>query len=161
LNLAEAFPERQFYWFGKIFSAALVAPVPPAKFGNAHFTGFEDDILAALNGLDIFVFPSREENQGMSLLEAAAVGLPILARNLPAYEGWLVDGKNCLIAATEDEFEVHLRALLEDEGLRQRLSAAARQLAQEESLDVQAQKMKRVYEALYAAMRAGASTSGQ
>ncbi|OGC88605.1 hypothetical protein A2419_02985 [Candidatus Adlerbacteria bacterium RIFOXYC1_FULL_48_26] len=147
IALGKTFPEHQFFWFGKIFSSALVAPVSTDQ-PNVHFTGFVDDILAAINSIDIFVFPSREENQGIAILEAAAVGLPILVRNLPAYEGWLVHEQNCLIAKSEEEFAIHLKRLFEDAELRERLSKAALVLAQEQSLESQTQVMKKIYEGL-------------
>lgn len=147
IMLGKTFPEHQFFWFGKIFSSALVAPVSTDQ-PNVHFTGFVDDILAAINSIDIFVFPSREENQGIAILEAAAVGLPILVRNLPAYEGWLVHEQNCLIAKSEEEFKIHLKRLFEDAELRERLSKAALVLAQEQSLESQMQVMKKIYEGL-------------
>jgi glycosyltransferase involved in cell wall biosynthesis len=145
IMLGKTFPHVAFYWFGKIFSTALVAPVANTA-PNVHFTGFVDDILAAFNAIDIFVFPSHEENQGIAILEAAAVGLPILVRNLPAYEGWLVHEQNCLIATSEQEFVTHLKRLLEDAALRERLSAGALALAHEQSLESQAHVMKEIYE---------------
>lgn len=147
IMLGKAFPQHQFFWFGKIFSSALVAPVS-TKEPNVHFTGFVDDILAAINAIDIFVFPSREENQGIAILEAAAVGLPILVRNLPAYEGWLVHEQNCLIAKSEEEFKIHLQRLFDDAALRERLSKGALVLAQDQSLESQTLKMKALYEGL-------------
>ncbi|MBY0472678.1 glycosyltransferase family 4 protein [Patescibacteria group bacterium] len=145
--LGKAFPQVQFFWFGKIFSPALVAPIENNT-SNVRFTGFVDDVLAALNAIDIFVFPSREENQGIAILEAAAVGLPILVRNLPAYEGWLIHEQNCLIAKTEEEFQLHFKRILEDSALRDKLIQGALALAQDQSLESQTLKMKAIYEGL-------------
>ena len=148
LRLAKTFPRAQFIWYGKLFHSALVAPPPKDTSQNVRFTGFVDDILAALNALDIFVFPSREENQGMAILEAAAVGLPLLVRDLPAYEGWLIHDRNCLIAKEEGEFELYLRQLIEDSALCERLGKGARELAQAESLEVQTKRMRAIYDSL-------------
>jgi 1,2-diacylglycerol-3-alpha-glucose alpha-1,2-glucosyltransferase len=149
LDLGRAFPHDQFLWFGKMFNPILVQPPSSERSSNVHFTGFVDDILGALNSLDIFVFPSREENQGMAILEAAAVGLPILVRDLPAYEGWLVHDRNCLIAKEEAEFEQYLRLLLADDALRARLAVGARSLAQRESLEAQTKRMRDIYDDLF------------
>ncbi len=148
IALGKKFPQSQFLWFGKLFNSLLVQPPISGTVTNVRFTGFVDDILAALNALDIFVFPSREENQGIALLEAAAVGLPILARDLPAYEGWLVHDYNCLIAKNEEEFEQYLQLLLSDDALCERLATNARALAQQESLEVQMTRMRAIYEGL-------------
>jgi glycosyltransferase involved in cell wall biosynthesis len=45
------------------------------------FTGFRNDVPRLLNALDLFVFPSYAEAYGLALLEAMAVGLPVVASN--------------------------------------------------------------------------------
>lgn len=134
-KLAERFTEQQFFWFGHIYGTFLVKSLPANIPKNAHFTGYVQDILAAFNALDIFIFPSYEENQGMVILEAAAVGLPILVRDIPAYRDWLVHGENCLKAKSDEEFTAYLQELLTDSALRVRLSENARELARRESLE--------------------------
>jgi len=134
IELAKKNPQNNFIWFGKIYSKLMAKGVPKDLPKNARFTGFVDDINAAFNALDIFVFLSSEENQGMAILEAAAVGLPILVKYLPAYDGWLVHNENCLIAKNNEEVEKYLAMLMEDEELRKKLSAGAKILAQKESI---------------------------
>jgi len=148
LELAGKFTDNQFLWVGNFFSPLLVKPLhknPPA---NVKFTGYVEDILEGFNALDIFIFPSYEENQGMVILEAAAVGLPILVRDIPAYSHWLVHGQNCLKAKNNQEFESYLKMLLTDGDLRVKLSQNAKILAEHESLEALGQKLKRVYENL-------------
>jgi len=148
LDLAKQFPQNSFVWYGKIYSSLLVKPLPQKLPANVTFTGFIDDILAAFNSLDIFVFPSFEENQGMVLLEAAAVGLPILVRDIPAYQGWLRHDDNCLKAKTAEEFRAWLGRLVKDGELRERLGKSALRLAQENNLEVLKRKMLSLYENL-------------
>lgn len=150
LGLAEQFPENQFVWFGKVYSPFLAKPLPRSLPPNVRITGFVEDILEAYNGLDIFIFPSHEENQGMVILEAAAVGLPILVRDIPAYQGWLEHDVNCLKAQTDQEFAVLLRDLIGDQALRERLGASARQLAQNEALVNLGNRLRAEYERLLA-----------
>lgn len=148
LRLAVEFPRERFIWFGKVFSPLLVQRKSMETPPNVQFTGFVEDAVAALNALDIFVFPSYEENQGMAILEAAAVGLPIIVRDIPAYEGWLHHEINCLKAKTDEEFKACVDRLLRDDALRQRLSAEARALAQRESIEMLAARLKQRYETL-------------
>jgi 1,2-diacylglycerol-3-alpha-glucose alpha-1,2-glucosyltransferase len=148
LRLASRFPRDQFIWFGKEFSPLLVQRPSMAAPPNVRFTGFVEDAVAALNALDIFVFPSYEENQGMAILEAAAVGLPILVRDIPVYEGWLYHDVNCLKAKSDDDFQACLDRLLHDAELRHRLSAAARDLATRESIEALSARLKAHYETL-------------
>jgi 1,2-diacylglycerol-3-alpha-glucose alpha-1,2-glucosyltransferase len=150
LRLASRFPQERFIWFGKMFSPLLVQRKSMPTPANVRFTGFVEDPVAALNALDIFVFPSYEENQGMAILEAAAVGLPIIVRDIPTYEGWLHHEVNCLKARDDDGFQACLQRLLTDGALRDRLSAGARALAQQESIESLAARLRQQYESLQA-----------
>lgn len=148
IRLAERFPNNSFLWYGKIYSSLMVKSVPKKVPKNLEFTGFVDDIQAAFNSLDIFLFPSYEENQGMVLLEAAAGGLAILARDIPAYRGWLEHNENCLKAKSNKEFEEYLERLIKDEELRKRLGENARRMAQDHDIQALAKKTQEIYNTL-------------
>ncbi|TSC90972.1 MAG: group 1 glycosyl transferase [Parcubacteria group bacterium Licking1014_17] len=148
LYLAEKFPGNRFMWYGKIYNPLFVKALPKTIPANVNFTGYVDDVLAAFNSLDIFIFPSYEENQGMVILEAAALGLPILVRDIPVYRGWLVHEQNCLKAKNDDEFRICLDRLLKDADLRKRLGEQAQKLAEENSLPVMAAKTMDIYQKL-------------
>jgi len=148
LNLARKFPGSQFIWYGKIYSPLFVKSLPKKLPENVRFTGFVEDQNAAFNSLDIFIFPSFEENEGMVILEAAAVGLPILVRDIPVYNGWLIHGVNCLKAKNEKEFENYLNQLIKDENLRKKLGEGAKILAQEKSTEVLKEKTLSIYQKL-------------
>lgn len=142
LKLADKFKNNQFIWYGKIYSKLLVKPLPKSIPNNIKFTGYYDDEVEAFNSLDIFVFPSHEENQGMVILEAAAIGLPILVRDIDAYKGWLIHGENCLKAKNDDEFISHLNDMLNKPELRNHLSKNAKILAEKEKYETIAENMK-------------------
>jgi len=144
LKLAHKFSESQFIWYGKIYSSFLVKSLPKVLPANVNFTGYADDAAAAFNSLDIFLFPSHEENQGMAILEAAAIGLPILVRDIGAYEGWLIHDENCLKAKNEEEFARYLDMLIKDGELRKRLGENARILAGDERNEGQAEKLEKI-----------------
>jgi 1,2-diacylglycerol-3-alpha-glucose alpha-1,2-glucosyltransferase len=149
-ELAKSRPQNNFIWFGKIYSKLMAEGVPHDLPANVKFTGFVPDgeINADFNALDIFVFLSSEENQGMAILEATAVGLPILVKHLPAYDGWLVHNENCLIAKNNAEVEKYLDLLLKDEELRKKLSAGAKILSQKESIITLNKKLLETYQQL-------------
>jgi len=148
LELAKEFPQHQFIWFGKIYSSLMAKPLPKNLPSNVKFTGYVDDICAAFNAIDIFIFPSYEENQGMVLLEAAAVGLPILVRDIPVYNPWLRDGENCLKAKNNEEFKTCIERLINDENLRNRLIEGAKILAQQESIETLNKNLFMTYQKL-------------
>ncbi len=76
-------------------------------------------------GADIFLFPSRWEGSPRVLLEAAASGLPVIARKDYEPES-VIDGKTGFLAATDDELMAHLAQLLVSPDLRRTLGQAAR-----------------------------------
>jgi len=45
---------------------------------------------------DLFVSLSSDEGQGMAILEAMALGVPVLARNCPGVQDYLRDGENAI-----------------------------------------------------------------
>jgi autotransporter strand-loop-strand O-heptosyltransferase len=69
----------QFYW------EDLIKDLP----SNFKALGERSDIDTLLQAADIFIFPSTNECSPLSLRHAIEVGLPIVANNLPAYEGTL------------------------------------------------------------------------
>lgn len=144
LYLAKEFSKNQFIWYGKIYNSVMVKPLPKKIPENVKFTGYINDIVAAFNSFDVFVFPSYEENQGMVILEAAAIGLPILVRDIGAYEGWLIHGKNCLKAKSEADFKKYLYLLIKDSALRNRLGENAKILAEKERYEVMSEKFRSI-----------------
>jgi 1,2-diacylglycerol-3-alpha-glucose alpha-1,2-glucosyltransferase len=149
LTLARKFPNNKFVWFGKIYSSFLAKPLPKNIPPNVIFTGYVHDIVAAFNALDIYVFPSYEENQGMTNVESAAIGVPMLLRDLPAYKGYFTDESDCLMAHNENEFAPKLARLLGDKQERDTLAARAKErVVKEQSLEACGAKMRTLYERL-------------
>lgn len=58
------------------------------------FLGLRDDVPELLAAADIFVFPSLHEGLGGAVLEAMAMGLPIVASDIPALRE-VLDGGRC------------------------------------------------------------------
>jgi len=149
MDIAKKFPENSFIWFGRVYKDLTDNDLKNAvkdKPENVQFTGYVRDVKAAYNAADIFVFPSWCENQGIAILEAAACKKPLILRNLPTYEGWLVDGKNCLKAETNEEFTKHLGTVLEDGRLRGVLGEKAYEMSKEHDLKKIGLKLIKTYE---------------
>lgn len=148
VEVARSFPERDFIWYGKVYKSALTGVnmenLPP----NVTFTGYFKNIAEAYSSGDIFLFPSKEENQGIVILEAAACGLPIIVRDIPTYRGWLRDGENCLKCKSKNEFKSKLEMLIENGELRRELSRKSLKLAKEHSLKRVGEKLESIYEKL-------------
>ena len=69
------------YMQGKRFEARLHKLARRLRRTRVHFTGYLSGALkqAALERGDLYVFPSRHESYGLTLLEAMRAGLPVLA----------------------------------------------------------------------------------
>lgn len=63
---------------------------------------------------DVFVSASTSETQGLTYVEAAANGLPLLCRKDPCLEDVMVPGENGYDFVDEDQFRQGLEKILED-----------------------------------------------
>ncbi len=149
VEVGRTLPNNKFLWIGRRYKKLeepMVSQIVNNAPKNVNFLEYIEEIVSAYSGSDIFFFPSFCENQGIVLLEAAACQRPILVRDLPTYNGWLIDGINCLKAKTDDEFHEKLKTLIEDEQLRKRLAENAYNLSKEHSLKEVGAKLKGIYE---------------
>jgi glycosyltransferase involved in cell wall biosynthesis len=92
------------------------------------FTGFRKDIPRVLRTLDLFVLPSLTEGLGTAIMEAAAVGLPIIATNIGGIPEIVRDAEEALLIppANEDAIADAITRLYEDRQLASRLAQNAR-----------------------------------
>ena len=103
IEISKEMNEYTFLWVGERFFP-LVQSSNIININNLIMPGYVKDIVAAYSGGDIFCFPSYYEGEGIAILEAMSCGLPVIIRDLPAYEGRLFDGENCLKARNNKEF---------------------------------------------------------
>ncbi|PTD93731.1 glycosyl transferase family 1 [archaeon SCG-AAA382B04] len=146
-KIAKKFPQTDFIWFGPQYRGLQKKETKKTIKNspkNVTFTGKINNILGAYSAGDIFLFPSRNENQGIAILEAASCGKPILIRDIPAFN-YLKHEKNCLKAKKEEEFKKHLDILLNNENLRNKLSKNARMSAEQHSLKKIGNRLKKIY----------------
>lgn len=116
----------KYYWLAD--SARSIA----ARFDRFKiFEAPHDETLAWLRSADVFCLPSQAESQPVSILEAAALGKPLVLTNLPSYRGIWLHGRNCLSVPVGNigGLAKALSELLDNAALRQRLGAAARAAA--------------------------------
>jgi 1,2-diacylglycerol-3-alpha-glucose alpha-1,2-glucosyltransferase len=143
--------QNKFVWIGRRYKGVedfRTSKILKSAPKNVIFTGHIKDIDAGYSGCDIFFFPSFCENQGIVTLEASVYKRPILVRDIPVYDGWLINEVNCLKAKTDEEFGLQLKKLLENEQLRHKLTENAYKLIEEHSLEKVGAQLKEVYEYL-------------
>jgi len=61
-----------------------------------------DVLLAYYRAADVLAFPSVREGWGLTVLEAQAVGTPVVASDLPVMREYLVHERNALLVSPED-----------------------------------------------------------
>lgn len=148
ISLARKYPELRFIWFGTIYkklaqknTVKMLKHLPT----NCTFTGYIKNILGAYAAGDIFVFPSHDENQGIVILEAAAAKKPIIVRDIPAYQGWLTNGKNCLKAKSCEQFSEHLQYLTDNPTEGMRLANNAYKMVQDHDYSKVGHELAEIY----------------
>jgi len=96
--------------------------------GNVTWTGFVNDRAAIYGDLDIVVAPAIDEGFGMTVVEAGAFGLPVIAARSGAFPELIRHGETGLLVEPDnaDALAMALRRLIADAGLRERLGGAAR-----------------------------------
>jgi glycosyltransferase involved in cell wall biosynthesis len=97
--------------------------------GRVRFlgSGTREDVLRLFRAADAAVLPSRWENMPHALLEALAVGTPVVAAAVGGVPEVVHDGENGLLVPPGDAAALGaaIARLLDDHGLRERLAAAA------------------------------------
>jgi glycosyltransferase involved in cell wall biosynthesis len=97
--------------------------------GRVTFTGRVDTVEDCLSASDVFAFPSEFEALGLSLIEAAACGLPCVGTRTGGIVDVIEDGRTGLLVppADVDALAAALEALLGDPDRRAALGAGARE----------------------------------
>ena len=116
--------------------------------GRVDFLGFRRDVPALLSGMDLFVLPSRMEGMALTLIEAMASGLPVVATDVGGSHEVVADGKTGVLVPAEDPEALAgaLRTLLLDPGMRRAFGDAGRIVAEQR---FSVERMARDYAALY------------
>ncbi len=95
---------------------------------------------------DAFVFASRTETQGLVLLEAMALGLPVVSTAVMGTRDILEPGRGALVAPEDEaEFAGRVVSLLLDPAARRRLSSEARGYASEWAAPCMAARLLEFY----------------
>jgi len=130
---------------------ALCAPLGE----HAQLLGHRDDVPALLAASDVFLHPTSADAFPTVLLEAAAAGLPAIATAVGGIPEIVEDRRTGLLVdapPSVEAVEAALAALLEDEALRARLGAAARErFATEFTAEAWARRLRAVYDEVLAA----------
>jgi glycosyltransferase involved in cell wall biosynthesis len=120
-----------------------------ASLPHVAFTGRRDDISALTADLAVAVLPSLREAQGISILEAMARRVPVVASAVGGIPEVITSGVDGLLVAPADPSALAdaLVSLLCDPVLRSRLGEAGYQtVADRFSIDAQVHRIEAVYD---------------
>lgn len=116
------------------------------------FSGFirEKEKTDYYNLADIFVMPSLKEGFGLSVLEAAACGVPSVASNISSLKEIVLDSRTGYLAKVNDinDWKTKIEKLLEDDQLRKRMGQSAQEFSQNFSWGKTAKQQIKIYESL-------------
>jgi glycosyltransferase involved in cell wall biosynthesis len=153
LEAAERFPEADFVLVGDgVLREELQAR--SKSLPNVEMCGPlpRTEVRDRLSRADVFLFPSRWEGSPRVLLEAAASGVPAIARKDYEPES-VVDGVTGFLVANDDEIMSSLARLLGDSELRRSMGKAARSHIASFSWDLITRQWEQVFTRLAAAQR--------
>lgn len=148
VELARSMPDVRFFWFGytnlNLVPKSIRIAIENAP-KNLCFPGYveRDKLRDAYCGCDLFAFLSKEETEGIVVLEALACGIPTLVRDIPVYEGWLTDRENVYKARGLTELKEKVEGILT--GILPDLTASGLQVAQERNLEAVGKKLLDIY----------------
>lgn len=119
---------------------------------HVQFLGYLDrhhDLPSCYAAADVFAFASRTETQGLVLLEAMAMGVPVVALSIMGTRDILAPERGAVIAPDNPSaFGTVLADVLLQKGRRQRLAEEARVYAQEWSDEAMAGRLAQLYDQL-------------
>ncbi|MEM2838871.1 MAG: glycosyltransferase family 4 protein [Thermoplasmata archaeon] len=142
----------RFVWIGGS-EPLLVDAMPGGKLPeNVLFTGYIsfELLIGGYSNSGAFMLPTRAESYGNVVLEAASMGLPIILRDIPAFDDWLETGKNCLKCASTEDFVRAVRMISSDETMRSILINGSNKLAEEHDIRNTGRRLFEIYRRLIA-----------
>lgn len=130
--------------------------------GKVRFLGYREDVPEILAAADLFVFPSLFEGAGGALIEAMAMGLPIVASDIPSTRE--VAGESALLVhvASAEALAEGIENLLGEPCKARALGMQASAIFRSRfTLDSSATRMVDLYRRVVAAGRRGISFEGR
>ncbi|MFT4047680.1 MAG: glycosyltransferase [Solimonas sp.] len=152
-RLLDAIPNLHVLFFGKGgLQTELEQQIARANLGaRVRLAGYREDLPQLLEGLDLLAHPAFAEGLGVSLLQASANGVAIVASRAGGIPEAVRDGVNGVLVPPHDVQALGdaIIALAHDDARRHALGAAGRRLIAEEfSVDAMVEGNLAVYREL-------------
>lgn len=152
IEVARMNPDVTFIWFGflqHILTSLKMLKAMKHKPDNVILPGYIDNsiIKGAMQYASCLFFPSYEETEGIVVLEALASHCPVLIRRIGVYDPWLTEDKNCLMAASNEEFNEKLHQMLNMD--TSKMVEDGYKVVEARTLDIVGQRLKEIYTDFY------------
>lgn len=114
---------------------------------KVHLLGYREDVREILNSADVFVFPSYREGLAVSIMEAMAAGLPVLASNIRGNSDLIDSDKGGFLFNPNDSAELSsfISELKNNKGKRISFSKYNKEKVKKYELDNVLKILKQVY----------------
>jgi glycosyltransferase involved in cell wall biosynthesis len=155
--VAQRFPEAQFVLVGEGRDGVTLGQLQrlALELGIAervYFPGYRAQLLPVYGSFDLFVLSSRREGLPNSILEAMAVGLPVVTTDVAGTSELVLDGQTGFVVPQGD-VEGLARAmgtLVVDRQIRQRIGQAGRQRVERQfSFTQRLQRVEELYARIF------------
>jgi glycosyltransferase involved in cell wall biosynthesis len=159
LDAAQRFPQADFIIAGEgQMMDELRRRIGNDRLGNAKLAGLlnPDALKREYQQADVFLFPSTWEGSPKVLLEAAASGLPVIARKSYQPES-VIDGETGYLVASDAEIFLRLGELLASASLRRTFGAAGRRHSESFDWDIITRRWEEIFSGLTAQKAARAA----
>ena len=157
VDVGSQLPNQLFFWIGHQYPISFLTQQRILKktryiaseLPNIRITGYvsRKTLDTLLNVADVFFYPTREENQGIALLEAMVFGKAPVVRDHPVFD-WLIEGKDCLKGKTTQDFVHAIKRLASDEALLQKIQGEARRSVKKHDISTTINRLIELYESL-------------
>lgn len=115
--------------------------------GKVVFAGYRSDVAELLQMSDGFIFPSQQEGLPVSLMEAMAAGVPVIASRIRGNTDLINDTIDGMLIETMDVdgYVKAMQKIKADKTLQQQFAISALKKVQEFSIECVHEKMKDIY----------------
>jgi len=115
---------------------------------KVSFLGFRRDVPELMVSSDIFVLTSRHEGLTRAVMEAMAVGLPIIATDVRGNRDLVKNGENGYLVPLDDveQTAIAIERLIDSEDLRRSMGEKSKELVRPYDLQRVLEEMQKIYD---------------
>lgn len=137
-SLSKSFPQAKLFLIGGLLESerdhsSYQKLLDDLNHPNIRYLGFRSDIPTIMEASDVFVLPSYREGLPRSIIEAMAMGKPIIATDIRGCREEVFPGENGFLVEKEnaEELKEAMVSLLEDKELVVEYGKRSREIVEE------------------------------